>query len=257
MNSNSGINSMRTTTAQHASLNTVQAPESFRNLFVALLMIGFFSIMISVSGRVFGGKVMLGGNSVNTETHEIVIANAVLNVPENYIRHSDQRSPGVKAELDLYAVLPSFEGYSAKNKAFFNNEQKGPSQLLFITIEPQQMSRDMSGRFDPIYRQLIEPTPENTATEGLESYTFKKDRAIFANERLFVGARGKDRPFVARCISGVDGDQAIAPCERDVFLANDLSVKYRFPFWLLKNYRTLDAQVLGLIGKMIVKSPVQ
>ncbi len=248
---------MRTAAPQAVNLSTSHAPESFRKMFVAILVIGFLSIVISISGRVFGGQVMLGGNSVSTATHEIVIANAVLNVPENYIRHNEQRSPGVKAGLDLYAVLPSLEGYSAKNKAFFNNEQKAESQLLFITIEPQQMSRDMSGRFDPIYRQLIEPTSENTATEGLESYTFKKDRAIFANERLFVGARGEDRQFVARCITGADGDQALAPCERDVFLANDLSVKYRFPFWLLKEYRTLDAQVLGLVEKMIVKSPLQ
>jgi hypothetical protein len=248
---------MRTTTAQPHSLDTAQAPESFRNLFIAMLIIGLISVLISVSGRMFGGQVMLGGNSTNTATHEIVIANAVLNVPENYIRHSDQRSSGVKAELDLYAVLPSLQGYSAKNRTLFNNEQNAESQLLFITIEPQQMSRDMSGRFDPIYRQLIEPTSENTATEGLESYTFKKDRAVFANERLFVGAMAEGKPFVARCITGIDGDQAIAPCERDVFLANDLSVKYRFPFWLLKDYRTLDAQVTGLIEKMIVKSSIQ
>ena len=248
---------MKTAAPQAANFSTAQAPESFRKLFVAMLLIGFLSIVISVSGRLFGGRVTLGGNSISTETYEIVIANAVLNVPENYIRHSDQRSPGVKAELDLYAVLPSLEGYSVKNKAYFNNEQKSESQLVFITIEPQQMSRDMSGRFDPIYRQLIDPVAENTATDGLESYTFKKDRVIFANERLFVGTRGQDRPFVARCITGDDGEQAIAPCERDVFLANDLSVKYRFPFWLLRDYKTLDAQVLGLIEKMSVKPPVQ
>lgn len=248
---------MRTAPSQTGNLSTIIAPESFRKIFVAMVVIGLLSVAISIAGRIFGGQVMLGGNSVSGDTHEIVIANAVLNVPENYIRHNDQRSPGVKAELDLYAVLPAFEGYSAKNRVFFNNEQAGPSQLLFITIEPQQMSRDMSGRFDPIYRQLIDPMAENTATDGLESYTFKKDRAIFANERLFVGDRGQDRQFVARCITGADGDQALAPCERDVFLANDLSVKYRFPFWLLKDYRTLDAQVLGLVEKMIIKSPVQ
>ena len=248
---------MNTSAPQAGTFNSSVAPESFRKLFMALIIIGGLSILISIAGRIFGGQVMLGGNSTSTAVHEIVIANAVLNVPENYIRHSDQRSAGVKAELDLYAVLPNLEGYSAKNKVFFNNEQKGQSQLLFITIEPQQMSRDMSGRFDPIYRQLIEPKSENTATDGLESYTFKKDRAIFANERLFVGERGEDREFVARCITGADGEQAIAPCERDVFLANDLSVKYRFPFWLLKDYRNLDAQVLGLIERMIVKSPIQ
>ena len=246
---------MRSATASTNSLNSAEAPESFRNLLIALMIIGFLSVLISFSGRMFGGKVMLGGNSVNTNTHEIVIANAVLNVPENYIRQSEQRSAGVKARLELYAVWPSLEGYSAKNKIYFNNQQNGQSQLLFITIEPQQMSRDMSGRFDPIYRQLIDPMPENTATAGLESYTFKEDRAIFANERLFVGDRGEDRAFVARCITGADGDQALAPCERDIFIDNDLSVKYRFPFWLLKDYAKLDAQVLDLIGNMVVKTP--
>ena len=248
---------MSISATQNGAINNGTAPDSFRKLFSSMIAIGVLSVLISVAGRMFGGQVMLGGNSTSTTVHEIVIANAVLNVPENYIRHADQRSAGVKPELDLYAVLPSFEGYSSKNKSLFNNEQQGPSQLVFITIEPQQMSRDMSGRFDPIYRQLIDPKPENTATDGLESYTFKKDRAIFANERLFVGERGEDREFVARCITGADGNQAIAPCERDVFLANDLSLKYRFPFWLLKDYRTLDAQVLGLVEKMIVKSPAK
>ena len=248
---------MATSATQNISTSNGAAPDSFRKLFVAVILIGVLSVLISIAGRMFGGQVMLGGNSTSTASHEIVIANAVLNVPENYIRHSDQRSGGVKAELDLYAVLPSFEGYSTKNKKLFNNEQQGQSQLVFITIEPQQMSRDMSGRFDPIYRQLVDPNPENTATEGLESFTFKKDRAIFANERLFVGELGKGRKFVARCITGIDGDQAIAPCERDVFLADSLSVKYRFPFWLLKDYRILDAEVVGLVERMIVKPPTQ
>ncbi len=248
---------MSTSAPQSANLSTTLAPDSFRKLFFAMILIGLLSVTISIAGRMFGGQVMLGGNSNSTQIHEIVIANAVLNVPENYIRHNDQRGAGVKAELDLYAVLPDLEGYSKKNRAFFNNEQDGKSQLIFITIEPQQMSRDMTGRFDPIYRQLIDPMAENTATSGLESYRFKKERAIFANERLFVGNRGANSPFVARCITGADGDRAIAPCERDVFLANDLSVKYRFPFWLLNDYRTLDDQVIGLVNTMILKSPVQ
>ncbi|MGL4405326.1 MAG: hypothetical protein ACRCT6_06170, partial [Notoacmeibacter sp.] len=86
-----------------------------------MIIIGLLSVAISIAGRMFGGQVLLGGNSVSTKKHEIVIANAVLNVPENYIRHVDQRSGGVKPSLDLYAVLPSLEGYSAKNRDLFNN----------------------------------------------------------------------------------------------------------------------------------------
>lgn len=248
---------MSTTATQIGNASNAVAPESFRKIFLAMVLIGLMSVAISVSGRVFGGQVLLGGNSISTKVHEIVIANAVLNVPENYIRLSDQRSGGVKPSLDIYAALPNLGGYSTKNKVLFNNEQNGPSQLLFVTIEPRQMSRDMSGRFDPIYRQLIDPFAENTAIAGLESYTFKKDRAIFANERLFVGDLKQETQFVARCLTGADSDQAIAPCERDVFYADDLSIKYRFPFWLLKDYQTLDSKVLGLIDTMIVKSPAR
>lgn len=248
---------MSTIATNMGDISNAGAPDSFRKTFAAMVAIGLLSLAISISGKMFGGQVLLGGNSVSTKVHEIVIANAVLNVPENYIRLGDQRSGGVKASLDLYAALPNLGGYSTKDKVLFNNEQDGPSQLLFITIEPQQMSRDMSGRFDPIYRQLIDPIAENTATSGLESYTFKKDKAIFSNERLFVGDLEKTEQFVARCLTGADSDQAIAPCERDVFYANDLSIKYRFPFWLLKDYRTLDSKVLGLIDTMIVKSPAR
>lgn len=247
---------MQISLARQPVLNAREvAPEFYRKLIFVLVVLGTLSLAISLAGRLFGGHVILGGNSSNTNAHEIIIANVVLNVPENYIRHRDQRSQGVKSHLELYALWPSLSGYSNEDRIYFDNEQKDQSKLLFISIEPQQMSRDMSGRFDPIYRQLIDPIAQNTATEGLESYTFKKDRAIFANERLFVGDRGSESQFVARCITGADGDHAIAPCERDVFMTNDLSVKYRFPFWLLQDYRTLDARVLGLVEKLIVNAP--
>ena len=50
---------MRSATASTNSLNSAEAPESFRNLLIALMIIGFLSVLISFSGRMFGGKVYL------------------------------------------------------------------------------------------------------------------------------------------------------------------------------------------------------
>ncbi|NJR14061.1 MAG: hypothetical protein HC779_07785 [Phyllobacteriaceae bacterium] len=231
--------------------NVVASPTLLRMVMLAMLCLAAFSVIVSLAGRVYGGQIRLGGNSVDTTRQEIVIANAVLNVPSNHIRLREQRVSGVSARLDLYALWPAMTGYALADRAMF--EQKGDEvpRLLFISIEPQQMSRDMTGRLEPIYRQLVEPVGVPSTVPGLDAYAFRADRAVFNNETLFVASGVTDRPFVARCMSGAEAEEAIAPCERDVFLPGGLSAKYRFPAHLLADFAALDAAVIGLMDSFL------
>jgi hypothetical protein len=227
-------------------------PQVFRSAFRIMVVLGLLTLAISGAGRLAGGAISHGGNSDKLRKHEIVIANSVFSVSENLIRMAEQRSQGVKSRLDLFAVWPRMEGYSESRRPLFDGTSAEPPSLLFISIEPRQMSRDMSGRLAPIYTQLIEPNSENGPVAGMRSHAFKADRAVFADERLFVVGPMDQPVFVARCIDGPQAEDTLAPCERDVFFEDDLTVKYRFPRRLLAEYGALDREVMAFINSMAV-----
>jgi hypothetical protein len=232
------------------------SPSFLNSAFRIIVVLGLLSIAISLAGRIYGDAIVHGGNSSSLQTHEIVIANSVLRVPENMIRHSDQRTQGVKAKLDLYARWPAMTGYSKEDRAVFDAAAGNAPELLFITLEPRQMSRDMNGRFEPIYKQLIEPEGQAEQILGMRSYAFLKERVIFTDERLYVveTAEQAEPVFVARCIAGTQSETALAPCERDIALTSDVSIKYRFPKQLLAEYGVLDQRILALVSGFEVKA---
>lgn len=111
------------------------------------------------------------------------------------------------------------------------------------------MSRDMSGRFEPIYRLLIEPIGK-PGPSGLIFYGFN-EKSGYMNEMLAVAARPEKPPFVARCLTGPSADESLAACERDIHIGNELSLTYRFPAELLKDWERLDQAIAGQAVKMI------
>ena len=62
------------------------------------------------------------------------------------------------------------------------------------------MSRDMSGRFEPIYRQLIQPQGK-PGPSGVTVFDFT-EKSGYMNEVLAVAERPAGDPFVARCLTG-------------------------------------------------------
>ncbi|MCU0830331.1 MAG: hypothetical protein MUC58_02230 [Rhizobiaceae bacterium] len=223
-------------------------PSLLRHVLRVLVALGVLSVAISLAGRHYGGQIRLGGNTVSTELREVVIADAVFSVPENLIRHRDQRVDGVAARLDLYVLWPSMSGYTLADRQAFETGDDADRKLIFISIEPQQMSRDMTGRLEPIYRQLVEPLPAVSPFDGLDAYRFRADHAIFSNEVLYVGR--SDTPFVARCIEGRLSETISAACERDIVTDGGISVKYRFPQDLLTEHLALDQGLRGLIASL-------
>jgi hypothetical protein len=211
-------------------------------VFYAFAVLAVLSIGISVAGKWLGRSIALAGHTEATTIHEVVIGNNVLTVPANAIRFERSRRDGIAERLDLYLRWPGMTGYTAATRNDFNNDG-GEKKIIFLSFEGQMMSRDMSGRFDPIYRSLI-VEPGTPGKGGITFYNFK-EKSGYMNEVLAVADRSGETPFVARCLAGESAEDSLAPCERDILIGENLSLSYRFPKELLPGWRSLEAAVLA------------
>ena len=206
-------------------------------IFAALALL---SAAISLSGRWFGHSISMAGYSDDTSLREVVIGNNVLVVAANAIRFDRGRHDGVASRLDLYLRYPAMDGYSDAARDDFNGLAP-VKNILFLSFEERMMSRDMSGRFAPIYSALIEQ-PGAVGPGGTTLYAFK-EKTGYLNEVLAVANRPGQDPFVARCLSGPSAAESLAPCERDIHMGDNLSLTYRFPQELLADWQALDGAV--------------
>lgn len=217
-------------------------------VFYALAVLAILSAAISLGGRWFGHSIAMAGYTDDKTTREIVIDNDVISVPANMIRFEKARHNGTASRLDLYMRWPELDGYSDGARAAFNNSD-GSKRILFLSLEPRVMTRDMSGRLDPIYTALT-VKPGVPGPEGVTLFGFTETSG-YLNEVLAVGARAGETPFVARCLAGEPAEELLAPCERDVFVGKELSLTYRFPRELLGEWRTLDKAVVARANAML------
>lgn len=208
-------------------------------VFYAFAILALLSVAISLGGKWYGRTIAMAGHTDDTTVHEIVLGNDVLAVPANAIRFEAARRSGVAERLDLYLHWPDMAGYSAATAADFNRAGDD-GRILFLRFEPRMMSRDMSGRYEPIYSKLVDPdgTP---GPAGVVFHRFR-DKAGYLDEVLAV-AHGPAGPFVARCLTGAAAENAFAPCERDLHVGDFLSLTYRFPLGLLARWEAMDDAV--------------
>lgn len=211
----------------------------FRRILQIIAILVALAAAINLGGRYFGPTIAMGGHTDRTTPHEIIIGNNVLTVPANMMRFRKQRHDGAAARVELYIKWPDMAGYSEKDRNIFNL-QSANRQLIFLTIEERAMSRDMSGRYLPIYSQLIEPTGEIRA-DGLTLHQFRSGNA-YGDERLVISSAEQGNPeFVARCLQSTDqGETQPLLCERDIQFGQGLQLLYRFPQSLLDDWRALD-----------------
>lgn len=233
---------------------TVIRPSFVVKLFYLAAILVLVSLALSVAGRWAGQHLALGGHSTSTVQHEIVIGNNVLSVPANMIRFPGARQDGLASSLQLYVHWPDMEGYSDATRDDFNHVE-GSRNILFLTFERQVMSRDMSGRFDPVYRSLIEK-PGRRGPGDLTVHDFQPGLG-YAEEILLVAGTGDPSPFVARCLSGEAASVSLAPCERDIAFGDGLSMTYRFPAELVPDWATLDAAMARFARSLLQTSEAQ
>lgn len=213
-------------------------------LLIAMAALAVVTVAINIGGRFAGKALARGGHTTSTQVYSITIGDNLLAVPANMIRFKNQRYSGVQERLDLYLLFPSMTGYTYETRDWFNDLKADDRQLVFIGIGERQMSRDMSGRFGPIYSAITKPSGAAPAF-GLESYEFLAS-AGYGNDTLLVGPAndGKSR-YVARCLGGEDAASALTACERDIDVGDNLSLTYRFPKSMLGEWRALETSVRG------------
>ena len=123
-------------------------------VFCAFARSPLLSAAISVGGKWFGRSIAMAGHTDDATLHEIVIGNDVITVPANAIRFERARRDGIASRLDLYLRWPEMNGYSTATRDDFNHAG-GSRRIIFLSFEERMMSRDMSGRFGPIYSSMI------------------------------------------------------------------------------------------------------
>ncbi|PBB18747.1 hypothetical protein [Mesorhizobium sp. WSM4313] len=218
-----------------------------KRVFYIFAALALLSIAISVGGKWLGRSIAMAGYTDDMTVRRIVMGNNLINVPANFIRFDQARRDGIASRLDLYLRYPEMDGYSTAARDDFNHATT--RKIIFLSFEPRMMSRDMSGRFAPIYSALIEK-PGTPGPGGTTVYAFS-EKSGYLNEVLAVAERpGKD-PFVARCLSGPSAEESLAPCERDIQVGDDLSLTYRFPRELLANWPALDAAIAAKVASIL------
>lgn len=196
------------------------------------------AVIIFAMASYYGALVAKGGHETDTTPRQITIANEVLNVPANMIRFRSQRNSSMMERLDLYLHWPTMAGYSAGKAAIFDDLKAG-APLLFISIEPRDMTTDMSGRVSTIYEKFFAGPPID-AGHGLVRRAFSSDSAYFMEDLYYE--MDSPYPFAARCIR--ESDRIAAPyCIRDIHIGKDLMVSYRFHANLIGDWMALDRAV--------------
>lgn len=220
---------------------------------LALIIVSVLVVItaaLSFAGRWFGEQLALGGNTTSTETFTVTIGLDRLQLAANTIRLPEARRSGPTERADLYLTWPDLSGYSQANAAQFKSTAN-PGALIFLQLSQTTMSRDMSGRLDPIYRTLFEGEPVDFGA-GLLLHRFKATSG-YAGEVMLTSTVSGNDTYAVRCIlPAADTPSTDADCQRDITIGNSLSVLYRFSSTLLPQWRMLDTAVRDYVETRLV-----
>ena len=220
-------------------------------LTVIVALLAALTLAVSIGGRWFGERIALAGHTDSTEEFLIQIGQDKLRLPANMIRFRDQRRNGVTERVDIYFTWPEQQGYSSALRARFDDIAQS-SNLIFLQISQSTMSRDMSGRLEPIYSKLFDGDPQ-PAKFGLTIHRLRSDSGY--GKEIILSAQRPDSPdYVVRCLLPGAGEQPTSgDCQLDIHIGQDLTVLYRFSSVLLKDWQHIDAAVRLFVESRLAK----
>lgn len=218
-------------------------------MLAGLAVLALLAVVITTAGHWLGQRMASGGHTESQEEFEIAIGTDIVSVPANMIRLAEQRVSGATAGVNLYLTWPEMQGYAANLKPRFDAAEKS-TDLIFLEMSEATMSRDMSGRFEPIYQRLL----SGDATDfghGLVLHHMKADSG-YGDEVLLTAARPGKPDYVVRCILPKSAEAASsADCQRDIHAGNGLSVLYRFSSTRLAEWDHIDAAISAFVGQRL------
>lgn len=227
------------------------SPSFLARLTVVVAILAAVTLAISVMGRWFGERILLAGHTTSTKIVELTIGEDRLLLPENTIRFESQRRDGEAERVDLYLTWPQMQGYTTADRHRFDDISQSTG-LIFVQITQATMSRDMSGRLDPIYSHLVDGEPTGLEA-GLTLRRLRED-AGYTDEVLLTAPRPNEPDYVVRCILPPAPDKATSgDCQRDIRVGKDLSVLYRFSSAQLGDWDHIDAAIRTFVEKRLIQ----
>lgn len=218
-------------------------------LTVGIAVLAGLSVAISAGGRVLGERIALSGHTESTEVFDILVGQDRVRLPANAIRFEEQRRSGIAERVDLYLTWPALEGYSNAERIRFNDVAHAEN-LIFLHLSQSTMSKDMSGRLEPIYRHLFEGAPQ-PGPAGLSMHRLKANSG-YGDEVFFTAALPDGSDYAVRCMMPADEAQSTgADCQRDIHVGRDLSVLYRFSSRLLPQWQSMEARARAWLDERI------
>lgn len=220
-------------------------------LTAIVAVLALLTVAISIGGRWFGDRIALAGHTDSTEEFTVQIGLDRLKLAANTIRFRDQRQSGTTERTDLYLTWPEMQGYSPDLRPRFDDIGQS-STLIFLQLSQSTMSRDMSGRLDPIYANLFEGKPQ-PVNFGLTLHHLRADSG-YGNEIVLTAPRAGEPDYVVRCLLPGPGERPNSgDCQRDIHIGQDLTVLYRFSSALLQDWQHIDASVRHFVENRLVK----
>lgn len=224
-------------------------------LFIGFGLLAFLSVAILIAGKLYGRSLVRAGHTSSTEHFEIAIGNDSVSVPANTIRKQEQRHTGAANRMDLYLHWPTLSGFRDNLATAFNDVEPKTNSIIFISIMPRATTRDMAGRFDPVYRNVM----KGAATDldrGLKAIALSQEHG-YINERLVYSAPDlrTGRRFVVRC-QDVDATSQVilAPCETDIHFGETLTAQIRFPERLLGDWQKLNTALPAFLDGLLINT---
>ncbi|MCX8997735.1 hypothetical protein NOF55_11550 [Rhizobiaceae bacterium BDR2-2] len=239
---------MTTDTPEEAPL---LSNRTLRRATAAVVLLVALMAAVNLAGHWAGERIALAGHTDSTEIFAITVGQDRLELPANVIRFPQARVSGPADRIDLYLAWPDMTGYGTNNSATFNETDR-PGRIIFLHLSQSTMSRDMSGRLDPIYRGLFEGQP-TTFDAGLSLHRLRLDSG-YNGEVMLTGKRDGEADYAVRCILATEYRPASnADCQRDIFVGRDLSVLYRFSSTLLPEWREIDEAVRRYVEQRLAR----
>jgi len=225
---------------------------SNRFLFRLTATIGVMAALtalIGVAGKNYGDELSLGGHTPSTEIQHVIVGQDVIALPANVIRFESQRRSGPAEAVSIYLSWPRMEGYSHADAVAFSDPANAEA-LIFADFSQSVMSRDMSGRLEPIYEKLFTGTPR-PGPSGLTIHELS-EKSGFGDEKILTGTTKGGAVYAVRCIMPEKRKLATAAdCQRDIHVGRDLTMLYRFSSNLLPQWETIDTAMLDFAARHI------
>ena len=207
-----------------------------------ILIAGLIAIsVLFILSRLFrysGPELLNSPYSVETRARPMDIGSARMMIPENMIRHPEQRKLNQHKKLELIMLWPSLEGFSLSTQVEFSDVSKA-SRLIFLSLSQPDEPISSSERLYSVYSQHFVGDPVQGPTH-LIGFQMAKESG-FSGETIYFKP-DENEPYVARCIKPVEGTPEF--CMRDLILPDDVQLSYRFRKALLKDWREMDQALL-------------